>query len=101
MRRPPWGQQTQTEDSKVVGRLPRTKRIPHLYFVCPAVFGEVLDYISVFKNQKVSLKTLNFQHLLKTQKMGHFVKWSLAPCRHTHALQFAAVPTQHFSLPEL
>lgn len=84
-----------------MGHLPRTKLIPHSYFVCRAVFGEVLNYISVFKNQKVSLKTLNFQHLLKTQKMGHFVKRSLAPCRQTHALQFAAVRTQPFYLPKL
>ena len=41
----------------MVGHPPRTKLTPSLYFVCPAVFEEVLNYISVFKNQKVFLKT--------------------------------------------
>lgn len=71
MRRPPWGHTDPDRGQQVVGHLPRTKLIPQLYFVCPAVFGEVLNYISVFKNQKVSLTTWNFEHLLKTQKMGH------------------------------
>ena len=60
MRRPPWGHTDPDRGQQGGGTSAQGQTHPQLYFVCPAVFGEVLNYISVFKNQKVSLTTLNF-----------------------------------------